>query len=141
MRRFDGKAFDFTGCKKLVNGPCKSTSKTKTMKRYTLSLDLVDDPLLIEEYENWHRSENIWPEIKKSIKESGIANMEIYRTGSRLCMIIETTDDFTFEKKEAMDAANPKVQEWEALMSTFQQPLPWAKRGEKWILMEKIFQI
>ncbi|HEY1021101.1 MAG TPA: L-rhamnose mutarotase [Flavisolibacter sp.] len=111
------------------------------MKRYILSLDLVDDPLLIEEYENWHRSENVWPEIKNSIRDSGIAKMEIYRTGSRLCMIIETTDDFSFEKKAAMDAANPKVQEWEGLMARFQQPLPWAKNGEKWTLMNKIFQI
>ena len=111
------------------------------MKRYTLSLDLVDDPQMIEEYENWHRAENIWPEVKKSIKDCGIETMEIYRTGHRLFMIIEAGDDFSFEKKEAMDAANPKVQEWEALMSAFQRPLPWSKAGEKWILMEKICQI
>ncbi len=56
-------------------------------------------------------------------------------------MIMETDDTFSFERKGAMDAANPKVQEWEQLMWTFQQPLPWAKEGEKWILMDKIFQL
>jgi L-rhamnose mutarotase len=111
------------------------------MKRFCLALDLVEDPKLIEEYENWHKSENAWPEIKKSITDSGILNMEIFRTGNRLFMIMETEDHFDFQKKAKMDADNPKVQEWENLMWKFQQPLPWAKPGEKWILMDKIFQL
>ena len=111
------------------------------MKRYTLALDLIDDPALITEYEHWHKTENGWPEIKKSIEEAGIANMEIYRTGNRLFMIMETEAHFSFDGKAAMDAGNPKVQEWEQLMWKFQQPLPWAKDGEKWILVNKIFQL
>jgi L-rhamnose mutarotase len=67
--------------------------------------------------------------------------MEIYRTGNRLFMIMDTNENFSFEKKAAMDNTNPKVQEWEQLMWKFQQPLPWAKEGEKWILMEKIFTL
>ncbi len=111
------------------------------MKRYCLALDLVNDPELIKEYEHLHKTENGRPEIKKSILDGGIINMEIYRMGNRLFMIMETDDTFSFERKGAMDAANPKVQEWEQLMWSFQQPLPWAKEGEKWILMDKIFQL
>ncbi len=111
------------------------------MKRYCLALDLVDDPQLIAEYERWHKAENGWPEIKKSILDGGIIAMEIYRTGNRLFMIMETADDFSFEKKARMDAANEKVQEWEVLMWRFQQPLPWAKEGVKWVLMDKIFSL
>ena len=111
------------------------------MKKYTLALDLIDDPALIAEYEHWHGEENGWPEIKKSIEDAGITNMEIYRTGNRLFMIMETDDNFSFDRKSAMDADNPKVQEWEQLMWKFQQPLPWAKEGEKWIIMDKIFQL
>jgi L-rhamnose mutarotase len=111
------------------------------MKKYCLALDLVNDASLIAEYEHWHKPESAWPEIKKSIFDSGITNMEIYRTGNRLFMIMETDDSFSFEQKGAMDSANPKVQEWEQLMWKFQQPLPWAKDGEKWILMDKIFEL
>lgn len=111
------------------------------MKRYCLALDLKDDPALIAEYEHWHKSENAWPEIKKSIIDAGITGMEIYRTGNRLFMIMDTTDTFDFEQKAGMDAANPKVQEWEELMWKFQQPMTWAKPGEKWVLMDKIFQL
>ena len=111
------------------------------MKKYCLAVDLIDNPDLIAEYENWHKKENAWPEITKSISDSGITNMEIYRTGNRLFMIMETDDNFSFERKAAMDSANTKVQEWEQLMWKFQQPLSWAKNGEKWILMDKIFQL
>jgi L-rhamnose mutarotase len=107
--------------------------------RYCLALDLKDNEQLIKEYEQYHQ--NVWDEIKKSIIDSGIASMEIYRTGNRLFMIMETNENFSFEKKTATDSGNAKVQEWEQLMWKFQQPLPWAKEGEKWILMEKIFTL
>src|SRR5688572_29455927 len=98
------------------------------MKRYCLAVDLIDDPELITEYENRHKNENAWPAITKSIRDSGITNMEIYRTGNRLFMIMETDESFSFERKATMDDANPKVQEWEQLMWKFQQPLRWAKK-------------
>ena len=109
------------------------------MKRFCLALDLKEDTKLIAEYEDYHKK--VWPEIIKSIKVSGIEVLDIYRTGNRMVMIIEANEDFSFEKKSAMDAANPKVEEWEKLMWRFQQPLPWAKTGEKWILMDKIFSL
>jgi L-rhamnose mutarotase len=109
------------------------------MKRYCLALDLQDDPALIAEYEAYHRE--VWPEIKASITDSGITDMEIYRFTNRLFMIMETEDGFDFEHKAAMDAGNPKVQEWEQLMWKFQQPLPGSKPGEKWVLMDKIFEL
>ncbi len=111
------------------------------MKRYCLALDLIDDPALIAEYEHWHKKENTWPEITDSIKDAGITGMEIYRTGNRLFMIMDTTDSFDFDIKAEMDIENPKVQEWEQLMWKFQQPLSWAEPGEKWVLMDKIFRL
>lgn len=107
--------------------------------RYCLALDLVNDAALIAEYEKYH--EQVWPEIIDSIKSSGIEVLDIYRTGNRMFMIIEAGPEFSFEKKGKADAANPKVQEWETLMWKFQQALPWAKEGEKWIKMEKIFEL
>ena len=111
------------------------------MKKYCLALDLKDDDDLIAQYENQHKKENIWPEITESILESGITKMEIYRTGNRLFMIIEAKDTFSFERKAVMDGGNSKVQEWETVMWRFQQPLPRAGDGEKWMLMKKIFEL
>tara|TARA_Y100000588_G_C13799480_1_gene730196 strand:- start:341 stop:670 length:330 start_codon:yes stop_codon:yes gene_type:complete len=107
------------------------------LKRFALTLDLKNDPQLIDQYREHHR--HVWPEIIESIKASGIINMEIYHIDTRLFMIIEASDDFSFEKKAKMDADNPKVQEWEELMDAYHQRLPFAKADEKWVLMEKIF--
>ena len=108
-------------------------------RRYCLTLDLKDDPELILEYKRYH--EKVWPEITKSIRDSGILDMEIYLLGSRLCMVIEVSESFSFESKAEADRANQKVQEWEQLMWKFQQELPNAKPVEKWMLMERIFKL
>ena len=109
------------------------------MKRYCLALDLKDDEALIKEYEAYHQ--RVWPEILQSIRRSGIGQMEIYRIQNRLFMIMDTADDFSFEIKSAADVSNEKVQEWEKLMWNYQQALPGSKPGEKWRLMEKIFDL
>ena len=108
-------------------------------RRFCLTLDLKDDPKLIAQYKRYH--EKVWPEIVESIKESGIEDMEIYLLGTRMFMIMEVNDTFTFDKKAKADKQNPKVQEWEELMWKFQQALPQAKRGEKWLRMERIFKL
>ena len=108
-------------------------------RRFCLTLDLKDDPKLIAGYKRYH--EHIWPEIAESLRDSGIENAEIYALGTRMFMILEVNDRFSFEEKARMDAANPKVQEWEQLMWKFQQALPQAKPGEKWLPMERIFAL
>jgi L-rhamnose mutarotase len=108
-------------------------------KRYCLALDLKDDPALIAEYKRYH--EKIWPEITQSIKSAGVEDMQIYLLGTRLFMIMEVNDSFSFAAKAKADRENPKVQQWENLMWKFQQPLPNAKPGEKWQLLECVFQL
>ena len=108
-------------------------------KRYCLTLDLKDDPQLIAEYERRHQK--IWPEITKSIRDAGITDMEIYVLGTRMFMIREVDEHFSFEAKAKADRENPKVREWEELMWKFQKPLPRAKPGEKWMSMERIFKL
>ena len=107
--------------------------------RYCLALDLQPDEKLIAEYEQWHR--DVWPEIKASILDSGIIQMEIWRLENRLFMIMETTDDFSFDKKAALDAAREEVQRWEELMWKYQLAIPGGRPGEKWRLMDKIFSL
>lgn len=110
-----------------------------SLQRYCLALDLKNDPVLIAEYETYHRA--VWPEILQSIRESGIVQLEIYRVADRLFMIMDVNDTFSFDQKSIADAANPTVQRWEELMWQYQQALPVAKPGEKWLLMEKIFDL
>jgi L-rhamnose mutarotase len=109
------------------------------IRRYCLTLDLKDDPRLIAEYKKYH--EKIWPEITASLKDSGIVDAEIYRLGTRMFMILEVNETFSFESKSRADQENAKVREWEELMWKFQQALPQARPGEKWLLMDRIFKL
>ena len=108
-------------------------------RRFCLTLDLKNDPKLISDYKRYH--EKIWPEVTRSIKDSGIEDMEIYLLGTRMFMIMEVNETFSFEAKAEADELNPNVQEWEKLMWSFQQALPQAKPGEKWLPMERIFKL
>jgi len=108
-------------------------------RRYCLTLDLRNDPKLIAEYKKYH--ESVWPEISESIKESGIVDMEIYLLGTRMFMVMDVNESFSFDKKAKADTGNPKVQEWEQLMWKYQQALPEAKPGEKWLRMERVFKL
>jgi L-rhamnose mutarotase len=108
-------------------------------RRYCLTLDLKDEPQLIAEYKHYH--EKIWPEITLSIKDAGIEDMEIYLLGTRMFMVMEVNEQFSFEAKALADRKNPRVREWEELMWKFQEALPGATPGEKWLLMEKIFKL
>ena len=111
------------------------------MKRYCQTLDLKADEELIRAYCHWHSPEHIWPEIPEGIRSVGILNMEIYRLGTRLFMIVETPDDFDWEAAFAHLATLDRQAEWEAFVSQFQQAAPGSSSAEKWQLMERIFKL
>jgi L-rhamnose mutarotase len=115
--------------------------KFMVSKKICYTCDLIDKPELIEKYKHYHSKENVWPEITKSIRDAGIVAMEIYIRANRLFMIMEVDETFTQERKQKMDAVNPKVQEWENLMWEFQQAPPGVKEDEKWIAMEQIYKL
>lgn len=111
------------------------------MKTYCLALDLRDDPKLIEEYKSYHRPDRIWPEVVAAVKDDGVVSEEIYLAGTRMVMVLKTTDDFSFERKAEKLRSNPSMRAWEELMWKYQQAVPGAKPGEKWVMMEKIFEV
>ena len=108
-------------------------------KRYCQTLDLKDDPELIEEYKKRHGQASSWP--GEGIKSVGILEMEIYLCGDRLFMIVETPADFDWDTAFARLAGLPRQAEWEEYMSVFQQADPNASSAEKWQLMERIFHL
>ena len=112
-----------------------------TTQRFGMALDLIDEPNLIEEYERYHRPENAWPEVTRSIRDAGIEEMEIYRVENRLFMVVDANNSYDPGAKADADASNAKVREWEDLMSCFQQPLRSAPTGQKWLAMTPIYRL
>lgn len=105
--------------------------------RFCFTLDLVDNPEKIAEYEQHH--ENVWPEVRQSFEDAGILSMELYRWETRLFMIMDVDDTFSFERKAEIDRSNPVVQSWESLMSSYQVRLANSPEEGKWLLMKNIF--
>lgn len=115
--------------------------KYTSFKRYCKTIELKNDPSLMEEYKKVHAPENLWPEIDQGMKEVGILNMEIYITGFRLFMIMDTVPDFDHEKAMAKLADKPRQREWETYVSKFQKTKEDATADEKWQLMERIYKL
>ena len=109
------------------------------MKRYCQTLELRNEPELIDKYVEAHA--HVWPEVQRGIREVGILDMQIYRLGTRLFMIMDTVDDFDFEKDNTRLATLPRQAEWEAYVAQFQGCDPEAASTEKWQLMERIFKL
>jgi L-rhamnose mutarotase len=109
------------------------------MPRHYYALDLRDDEAAIAEYERLHRPGNVWPEIAASIQASGIEEMEIFRTGNRLVMVVQVPNGYDASATRQTD--DPMNHAWEALMDRYQQRLPWAEMGQKWVPMTRIFSL
>lgn len=109
------------------------------MKRFCQTLELRDDPDMVEAY--IHEHSRVWPEVQEGIRQVGILDMQIYALGNKLFMIMDTVDDFDWEKDNARLATLPRQAEWEAYMSSFQGCEPDAPSTEKWKLMTKIFEL
>ncbi|MEO6292087.1 MAG: L-rhamnose mutarotase [Burkholderiaceae bacterium] len=108
--------------------------------RYCLALDLVDDEALIAEYEKAH--EVIWLQVRDHLHRQGVENMEIYRLGTRLFMIMDVNDAVYDPQTMAQaTATDPIIAQWEAAMWRYQVPTPWTPSGEKWVVMKQIFDL
>lgn len=109
--------------------------------RQLLLLDLKDNAALIAAYERWHAPGAVPLAVVRSIKGAGIIAMEIFRSGNRLVMVMETSSSFDPGAKAAADADDPDAVAWERLMDGFQQALPWAEPGAKWTPAHRIFSL
>ena len=110
------------------------------MKQLALTVNLKDDPAVIAAYKAYHAE--AWPEVLEALQAVGVIQMKIWLLGRRLFMLAEVADGFD----PAVDfprylTLNPRCQEWEDLMTTFQEPVLEAGPDEKWAMMEEVFSL
>jgi L-rhamnose mutarotase len=105
-----------------------------------LAVDLKDDAGVVDAYQAHHR--RVWPEVLRSLRRAGIADMQIYRLGRRLVMVVDMADGLDVKRAFAQHvASHPRVAEWEALMKSMQQPAPGSAAGEWWAVMQPVFDL
>ena len=110
-------------------------------KKYCQTLNLREDKELIAEYVKRHAEGEFWTEIGEQMRRVGILDMEIFISGSKLFMIVETPEDFDWDKAFGELSKMPKQIEWEEYMSIFQDCGEGLSSTEKWQLMDRIFHI
>lgn len=110
-------------------------------KRYVQRLDLVSDEEAIRMYRKLHSKEFHWKEIRDGIRSVGILEMEIYISGNRLVMVVDTPVDFDWDASMAKLATLPRQAEWEELVGKFQKCSVRATSDEKWQMMERMFYL
>lgn len=113
----------------------------ESISRLYFALDLRDDDSLIAEYEDWHRPDRVWPEVVESLGASGVRELELFRCGNRLVMVLEVIGEPRAADTVPSESTNPRVRAWEELMWRYQQALPFARPGEKWVPMKRLFSL
>lgn len=114
--------------------------EVRNLKTFGLTINLRDDPELIEKYKEYHR--NVWPETEQALKAVGITAMKIFLLGRSMFMYIETVDDFVVERDFLKYLEqDPKCREWDDLMRTFQEKVSEAKADEWWAMMEQVYEL
>lgn len=110
------------------------------MKAFGLTINLREDPQIIEKYKEYHR--NVWPEVEQALKTVGVTSMKIFLLGRRLFMYMETMDNFVVDRDFAMYLKqHPKCAEWDALMRTYQEKPLEAREDEWWAMMEQVYEL
>lgn len=114
----------------------KKNTPTETM---VMTTDLVNDSAAISQYEYFHSKQGVWPELKKANEASGISEIQIFRFGNRLVMMVTYPKNADLAKMDSLYvSADPKVKEWGLLMSAFQKSLPGVDSSQKWVKMKSI---
>ncbi len=93
-------------------------------------------PEKIDEYVRYHAA--VWPEVLRTIYECNIRNYSIFLKDDTLFAYFEYIGD-NFEADMAKMAADPKTQEWWAIMMPMQAPIATRKEGEWWAEMKEVF--
>lgn len=104
------------------------------MQRYGMVIRLR--PEAEESYKKHHAA--VWPEVLSMIAACSIRNYSIYLKDGFLFSYFEYYGS-DFSADMAKMAADPKTQEWWALMKPMQQPLDSRAPGEWWADMDEVF--
>jgi L-rhamnose mutarotase len=106
------------------------------MKRFGMALKLK--PGSEQAYKKYHA--HVWPEVLQTLTECNVRNYSIFLKGNMLFGYLEYQGE-DLKQDWAKMAADPKTQEWWAIMEPMQEPLKTRKEGEWWAEMEEVFHL
>ncbi|MEJ5963124.1 L-rhamnose mutarotase [Pedobacter immunditicola] len=134
VRNYDKSFYEFSREKNCGHEPAKEWDHV------ILSANLVEDEKMQKEYLNYHTTQfKEWPEVAKGFCNADFQQLRIYKNGRQLVLIISIPKGSDFEKLNPKTTENnPKVDDWNALMTKYQEGIPGTKPGEVWVFFKPL---
>ncbi len=119
---------------------CRNTCAPKPWKNYLLTANLVSDTALQQEYLNYHNTQfEVWPEVAQGFCNADFQQLLVYKSGRQLMLVISIPAGKTLEELNPKTVENnPRVIEWNNIMSKYQEGIEGASPGETWVFLDKI---
>ena len=118
---------------------CGNCLVDKPWKDYLLTANLVEDSLLQQEYINVHKTQfDEWPEVAQGFCNAGFQQLLAFRNGRQLLLAISIPPGKTLDElNPKTEENNPRMIEWNSLMSKYQEGIDGTTPGETWVFLNQ----
>ncbi len=118
---------------------CES-KKSVNLKQIVMTVDLKDDPKIIDEYKTHHSPQGVWPEVTNAAQVSGYESIQIYNFDNRLVMVLRYPENADKAKIDSLYASSSeKMSEWATIMNCYMSTIKGAPEGSLWVAMQPIY--
>lgn len=119
---------------------CSDTIHSKQWDNIILTANLVADTKLQQEYLDYHKTQfQKWPEVSKGFCNAHFQHLLVFKNGRQLIIVISIPKGKTLDELNPLTTKNnPRVDEWNKIMSKYQEGLPGTKTGETWVFLKPV---
>ncbi|WP_220020839.1 L-rhamnose mutarotase [Arenibacter sp. ARW7G5Y1] len=119
---------------------CPDTVLATEWEHILLTAQLVQDPILQEEYMKYHSTQfEKWPEVANGFCNADFQQLLVFRNGKQLLLAISIPKGKNLKELNPKTSENnPRMDEWNALMAKYQTGIKGTKRNETWVFFNKI---
>ena len=119
---------------------CNPGYEATEWENIVLTANLVKSTGLQKEYLDYHSSQfKKWPEVSKGFCNADFQQLLLFKNGRQLMLVISIPKGKTLDELNPKTTANnPRVDEWNKLMSKYQEGIAGTKPGETWVFLQPI---
>ncbi len=119
---------------------CGTLAVDQPWNNYLLTANLVADTTMQREYMHYHQVQfQEWPEVAQGFCNAEFQQLLTFRNERQLLIVISVPANKTLDElNPKTEENNPRVVEWNKLMSKYQEGIEGTKPGETWVFLNKV---
>jgi hypothetical protein len=119
---------------------CADKTVAKEWDHILLTANLVTDKKMQEEYLDYHATQfEKWPDIAKGFCNADFQQLLIFKNGRQLMLVISIPKGESLDKLNPKTTENnPKMIEWNKIMSKYQEGIEGTGPNEKWVFLKPL---